>query len=142
MGKVAANYQEEIEDVEGDENTAAFEENDEELEIESEGGTVEVEEEVIEEEVAPVVEEKPKYSFKNDDELEKFIASKKPMTPTPQKDSGAEDDVESLVFWKGNIDPETGKWVGEAPKDWNDFARTILKQVAPGKVAPKIMFLY
>lgn len=90
-------------------------------------------------------EDKP-ITFKSQKDLDAFVAEQakrnQPAAPTtpaapaaPATTTPAEekDELADLVFWKGSIDPETGKWVGEAPKDWNDLARQVIKYVTSEK---------
>jgi len=92
-------------------------------------------------------EEPPKYQFKTEAELDDFIKSRQPVAPVvpeapvaPAAASQDEDDeFADLEIFKGYRNPQTGEWVGEAPSDWNDFARKILKHNSPKVVAPKIL---
>lgn len=137
MGKIQANPADFDKGEEGSEETPAFvPEDEEELEVAQEGAKVTTEEDGVE-------EEKPKYVFKNDEELQAYLEKNKKTevkpppppqapptsTPTPTKETEP-DELDSLIFYKGAVDPETGKWVGEVPKDWNDFARKIVKHLS------------
>lgn len=152
MGKIQPNkyaYKPEG-DEEDPENRPAFikedgdAEDEEELTIEQEGASVSSEEEEEETPPAPTKEEAPKYQFKTEEELEKFLASRTPKPPVPPKppkeeEEEEDDDLSKIELFKGYKDPETGKWVGEAPDDWNDFARKIMQQLSPKVYAPKIL---
>lgn len=156
MGKIQPNpnYQpddpEEVDDIDelGSDDRPGIEPGGEEFDIASEGEVIVPARKASEEEAPDNDEVKP-ITFKTQAELDAYVAGKnKPVTPTPPKVETKpdtpevdpdEEEIDKLEFWKGHIDPETGQWVGEKPRDWNDFARTILKQVAPGKVAPKIL---
>jgi hypothetical protein len=132
-------------EIELDDTTPAFEKEDdeEEITVQEEGAvTADPEEETP---AAPVVpakpEDQPKYVFKTQEELDAFIEAqnkkKTPAAPTePEKTD--EDELKDLIFWKGQVD-ENGKWVGEKPADWNDFARTIIKHLSPKTYAPKVL---
>ena len=122
--------------------------DDEEVELESDGDEIELEDEEDSEDGdngGKDEEETPAYTFKTQKELDDYIASKQkanqPLTP-PKKESKEEeedeDEFKDLVLWKGTRD-DKGNWIGEAPADWNDFARTILRQLAPKVYAPKIL---
>jgi len=153
MGKIGASPVVTKDDDEGREDLPAFEKDGDE------------EEPVITNEGQPVVaadaddedgdgEEKPKFVFNTQEELDAYIAKNKPaatvtpptppVTPTPPKDEEDEDlkALDNLTLWKGAKDAE-GKWVGETPADWNDFARTVMKEVvkqfSPKAYAPKIV---
>lgn len=78
-------------------------------------------------------DDKPKYTFKSEDELNDFIKSRQtpttpavPPTPTTTEKPTEPAKKEPRIFFKGQIDKETGKWVGEAPADWNDLANKIV----------------
>ena len=137
MGKIAPNPygykpEEDEEEIIPNDETPAFEagEGEDEPVMETEGESVEESEE---EPVETTPEEKPKYTFASEDELQDFIKTQnkarqpfeqiktEPITKKEEKDP-----LEDLTFWKGAVD-ENGKWTGESPKDWNDFARTIIK---------------
>lgn len=91
-------------------------------------------------------EEVPKYQFKTDEELDTFIKSRQVVTPTPETpktpekaEGEEEDEFANVELFKGFRDPKTGEWVGEAPNDWNDFARRLLKHASPKTIAPKVV---
>jgi len=140
MGKIQPNYKPDVEDDELDNGEPSdtqpgivATEDDEVPEIIQEGEAVATPE--GEEPAAPTPEEKkPKFTFESEEELNKFIASRNkpvPVAPVAPTTPAApeEDPLEKLTFWKGEVDPETGKWVGEKPKDWNDLAKTVIKYV-------------
>jgi len=141
MGKVQPNYKPDVEDEDLDDEPSdtqpgvVADENDEIPEIAQEGEAIEVPE--GEEPAAPTKPEedkKPKFTFESEEELNKFIATRSKPTPvaptTPTAPAIPEEDpLEKVTFWKGEVDPETGKWVGEKPKDWNDLARQVIKYV-------------
>jgi hypothetical protein len=88
------------------------------------------------------VEEKPAFTFKTQAELDAIVESKikSTTTPTPTDDEEEEDETfKDLTIFKGHTDPETGKWVGEVPADWNDLARKILAHLSPKEYAPKVL---
>lgn len=131
-------------DLDDPEERSAFEPDGDEADIPTEGEMYEVpvkDDEEIEEKPTPALK-KPLYAFETQEELDAYIEAKNrkvtpaPITPTVKEPE--EDEVDKLEFWKGHLD-ENGQWVGEAPKDWNDFARTIIKQVDAKKQAPKIL---
>lgn len=139
MGKISGtNYQPPVEDDEPREDAPAFVPEEGE---ESDVPVVTEEGEELKPETTPETEkgegegepEKPKFTFASEEELDKFIASRKPAapvaptteTPAPAK-TDEKDPLEDLVFWKGQFDEE-GKWVGEKPKDWNDLAKTVIR---------------
>lgn len=94
--------------------------------------------------------EQPKYTFKSEEELDAFLATRQPKQPatpaatttpkteTPEDMDEEDKELENLVFFKGAVN-EKGEWIGEKPKDWNDFARKIIKYLSPKTYAPKIL---
>jgi len=141
MGKIQPNYKPDVEDDELENGEPSdtqpgivADENDETPVIVQEGEALDAPE--GDEPAAPAKPEdkKPKYTFESEEELNKFISSRNkpapvaPTTPTAPA-TPEEDPLEKLTFWKGEVDPETGKWVGEKPKDWNDLAKTVIKYV-------------
>jgi len=147
MGKITSNPQADQPDINEEElsdtTPGLVPDETDELVVESEGTPVVASNEATEDEKPPV-DEKPAYTFKTQEELDAYVASKakpEPVEPTePVKPTTEEEDEElaKLEFWKGQRDAE-GKWIGEAPKDWNDFARTIIKHLSPQKYAPKLL---
>lgn len=112
----------------------------------NEGGEIEVEEETVETETpeAETKEDKeiPKFVFKSQEELDNYVKSKNKIETTKVDEEENDDDVDEfkdVKIFDGHIDPETGKWIGEKPGDWNDLARRILKFLSPKEYAPKIL---
>jgi len=90
---------------------------------------IKIEEEKIEEEKPEEekVEEKPFKSFQTQEELDAYIEGQ-------AKEETKEEELpkrEPVKLYEGSVDPKTGKWVGEAPKDWNEFANKILEAATP-----------
>lgn len=147
MGKIQGRPytpKEEDDDEEPSDERPAFEREDDEIpEIEDEGESIDLEEEEEEETEEEEAEETPAYTFKTQKELDDYVASKAKVTapatqPKKEEPADGKDPVDDLVFFKGYRDKD-GKWQGEAPADWNDFARTIIKHLDPKKQAPVIL---
>ncbi len=135
-------------DADPDERPAFTNDDDDEIEIEEEGEMYEPSKDDDEEDDSvgkpDVKNKRPLYAFETQEELDAFIeaiAKRNAPTVTPAPivpDPPKKDEIDDLVFYNGYVDKE-GNWQGEAPKDWNDFARTIAKHLDPVKAAPKIM---
>lgn len=149
MGKIQANpygYKpEEGQEEEGAEERPAFETEEGE-----EGETPEVQTEGEEVVVPGEGEEQESEGGKKEEKEEPETpatpatpATATPATPAPEEEQEEEkdedeEDLSKLVFWNGYRD-DKGVWHGEAPKDWNDFARTIIGYMSPKNYAPKIL---
>jgi hypothetical protein len=147
MGKIKPNYNyKPEEDEEGAEDQPAFEPEDgeEEVTVQPEGEVVaapEDEEETPETPAAPVAGEEPPVTAPAPATPAPVApVTSAPVTPeTPVKPEDEEDEFKDLVFFKGSVNPETGKWEGEAPKDWNDLLIRVVKFLSPKVYAPKII---
>jgi len=154
MGKIQAdpNYIDPEEQIEGDEDLPGLEpsENEDDVVIANEGTpVVPTEGEEDEDEGGKGEPEKPFLTFKDQAEYDAYIKAHPPVVtpekptppapPKPETPTEEEDEFDKIELFKGSVDPETGKWVGEVPKDWNDFARRIMKQMSPKVYAPKIV---
>lgn len=122
------------------------EEDDEVPEIASEGQPINPPAKEEDDDEGGESEEDKPITFKSQKDLDAFVEAQAkrrettpaaPATPaaptTPATPTEEVDELKDLTFWKGNVDPETGKWVGEKPADWNDFAKTIIKYVTSEK---------
>lgn len=82
----------------------------------------------------------PFKAFATEEEYNAWVEEEKkkfaPAAPAAPKEPEKE---EELILYKGQIDPATGKWVGEAPKDWNQFARDLLTNPTARKMLSKQM---
>lgn len=157
MGKIKPNkygYKPEDDEEESAEDRPGFKPEDEEPTVRQEGEVIEPTDDEDEEgeggEKKTSEEGEPEpITFKTQKELDDYVVGKtkpvestkpvKPDVPVKTQKEIEDEELEKLVFFKGSVNPKTGKWVGEAPKDWNDFARTIIKHLSPSVYAPRIL---
>ena len=79
-------------------------------------------------------EEPPYQQFATKEELDTFIdqeAKRRIDTAKEIVKPETATDKPKLELYKGYFDQATNKWVGEAPKDWNDFANRLLESITP-----------
>jgi hypothetical protein len=148
MGKIQPSYNYKPEDdEEGAEDRPAFEPEDgeEEVTVQPEGEVVAApegeEEETPETPAAPAAGAEPPVTPAPVAPAPAAPVTSAPAaTPeTPAKPEDEEDEFKYLVFFKGSVNPETGKWEGEVPKDWNDLLIRVVKFLSPKVYAPKII---
>lgn len=101
-----------------------------EVDVSSESEEPEKEPEKEEPEKEEEKPEEPFRTFKTQEELDAYI-----RLQTPEKKEEPEDKEppkrDPLKLYEGYYDEKTGKWVGEAPKDWNDFATRLRDALTP-----------
>jgi hypothetical protein len=106
---------------------------DEEVKVEDKESEEKIDEKVDEkvDKKEEEVEEKPFRSFKTPEELDEFIRQEAERRAAKPEKEDKKPERKAVELYKGYFDEKTGKWVGETPRDWNEFANKIIDAMTP-----------
>ena len=89
------------------------------------------------EEVKPVekkeepTEEQPFRTFKTQEELNEYFTEEVKKRAPVKPEEVKPEEKKPIKLYEGYYDQKSNKWVGEAPKDWNEFATRLRDALTP-----------